>query len=152
MDYALIQLIAGLLVSVFNVAVMIKGFRKLTETKDEVFEEIDSFTEKALTFYAQEKADVVENIPKLIAGAIHAPIMSQLGKMSGVSRQMKGLEKDLIAEGIGQATGNPALGGLAAKYIQKYPVLAQVLPMLAARKAPNNGPGQSAQGPQYGEM
>lgn len=135
----MLQLFMGLVVSVVNVVIMVKGFQKLTQTKDEVFEELDDFTDKAIAFYAKEKADVVENIPKLIAGAIHAPVMSQLGKMSGISRQLKGLEGDLIAEGVGAATGNPALGPLAAKYIQKYPILAQMLPLLAARRAPNNG-------------
>ena len=51
------------------------------------------------------------------------------GVASGVSRQLKGAEREVLAEGINQLTGIP-IGDIASKYLQKYPALQMFLPML----------------------
>lgn len=113
-----------------NLICVMKVMRKTDAVKEDILDTFEGFVTKAANFYATEKQDFMENAPKLLASALHAPVMSQLGKMSGISRQMKGMEKDLMSDGISAATGNPSLGPLVAKYAQKYPLVAQMLPML----------------------
>ena len=59
--------------------------------------------------------------------------MSVLGSMggtaSGLSRQLKGAENEIMGAGIEAATGLP-VGELAAKYLAKYPALKMFLPLL----------------------
>jgi len=148
-DIATIQGIIAIFGTLFSVILLWRGFKKMDSLKNDALDAVQDLKVDVLEFYAKEKADIVEGIPKLIAGALHAPVMSQLGKMSGVSRQMKGLEGDLMADGISAATGNPAIGPLVAKYAQKYPIVAQFLPMLMNRGAvqpPNNSHGHEGAG------
>ena len=106
---------------------------------EEILEEV---IERGKSFYAAEKKDFSESLP-LLAQNIIGPLMgnglsqkmSELGQASGISRSMKGLERDLIADGVDQVA--PGFGGLAAKYIQKYPMLLPLIeklgPMLAKK-------------------
>jgi len=64
----------------------------------------------------------VEKLKMTVLGSIG-------GAASGVSRQLKGAEKEILAEGINQITGIP-VGDIAAKYLQKYPALQMFLPMV----------------------
>lgn len=69
-------------------------------------------------------------------GAIRVNILSGIGGIqSGVSRQMKGLEKELIAEGIDKAVGLP-VGGIAMKYMDKYPFLKSLIPLVGSGGQP----------------
>lgn len=108
--------------------------RKVDSLKEEALDYADTTIEKLLGFYVAEKKDLVEVLPKLIGGMISKPIMSQMGIKSGVSRQLKGLEKELITQGAGVALGNPALGGIAADLVGRYPVLKSLIPMLMQRR------------------
>jgi len=91
---------------------------------------IDDYLARARAFYVQEKADFATSLPQLVGNLLSPQKMSELGQMSGISRQLKGLEKELISDGIEGATGLPGIGGMAAKYIQKYPILMNILPGL----------------------
>ena len=102
--------------------------RKIMREADELIENV---IERGKGFYATEKKDVIEGLPNLISGVFGNTLsekMSNLGQMSGVSRSMKALEKDLIADGVDQVA--PGFGGLAAKYIQKYPMLMPLIQQL----------------------
>jgi len=99
-------------------------------------------------FYNAMKKDVAEELPviaeKVIEPAISNTIgkvmeslnFSKLGKASGMSRNMKSMEKDLITDFVDSKY--PGMGSMAAKYIQKYPFLAQFLGQLNQ----GNGEGQ----------
>jgi len=52
------------------------------------------------------------------------------GLSSGISRQLKAADKELTAIGIDMASGIPGAGALALKYLDKYPALQLVLPLL----------------------
>lgn len=68
--------------------------------------------------------DLQENITNM---AVHKISSSIGGYNSAISRSLKGMEKDLMKEGIKQALP-PELQGfsnLVAKYADKYPFLAQ---------------------------
>ena len=103
--------------------------------KDEAFEYADEMVLKLRDFYAAEKADLSESLPKLLGGMISKPIFSQMGKASGVSRQLKALEGDLIASGIDQATGMPGAGAVIAKLAKKHPIIMQLAPMFMNARA-----------------
>jgi len=94
-----------------------------------------------MELYAHEKADLIENLPK-IGEKLAEPMFSKLnfsnlGKLSGQSREMKALEKDLITDYVDSRY--PGMGSTAAKYIQKYPFLAGFLNNL------QKGNGEAAQ-------
>lgn len=150
MDITTIQAIMAIFGTIFSVIVLWRGFKKMDSVKEDVLDEFQGFVEKGMAFYVQEKTDLIESFPKLIAGALHAPVMSQLGKMSGISRQLKGLEGDLMADGISEYTGNPALGPLVAKYAQKYPIVAQMIPMFMQGKGQVPGNSHGHEGAGYG--
>jgi hypothetical protein len=108
---------------------------------------ITDFIDRGKAFYAAEKADIAQSIPQMV-GSLLSPVsgkMSDLGQMSGLSRQLKGLEKELIADGVDSAIGVPGLGGMAAKYIQKYPILMQILPNLIQQFTNKAQVGDSSQ-------
>jgi hypothetical protein len=107
-------------------------FRK---QKAELLDYADEAMVKAKNFYATEKADFVNSLPQLVGSIMMPSKMSQLGEMSGISRQLKGLEGDMFAEGVNQIV--PGAGDIAAKYMQKYPILQQILPRLIQQYAGN---------------
>jgi hypothetical protein len=102
---------------------------------NEAAELVEEVIERGKGFYAAEKKDFSESIP-VLAQNLLSPVlgnglsqkMSELGQASGISRSMKGLERDLIADGVDQLA--PGFGGLAAKYIQKYPMLLPLIQQL----------------------
>ena len=95
---------------------------------NEAEEIVEEVIERGKGFYAAEKKDIAEALPQLISGVFGNTLsekMSNLGQMSGMSRSMKALEKDLIVDGVDQVA--PGFGGLAAKYVQKYPWLMSLI-------------------------
>jgi hypothetical protein len=116
---------------------------------NEAAEIVEDVIERGKGFYAAEKKDFSESIP-VLAQNLLSPLlgnglsqkMSELGQASGISRSMKGLERDLIADGVDQLA--PGFGGLAAKYIQKYPMLLPLIqqlgPMLMKPKGAESTP------------
>jgi len=98
---------------------------------DEAAEIVDETIERGKVFYAAEKKDFSESLPILAQSLLGNGLsqkMSELGQASGISRSMKGLERDLIADGVDQVA--PGFGGIAAKYIQKYPMLLPLIQQL----------------------
>jgi len=94
-----------------------------------------------MELYVNEKADLIQNLPK-IGEKLAEPMLkslnfSKLGQASGMSRQMKALEKDVITDAVDARY--PGMGSMAAKYIQKYPWLAGFLGNL------QKGNGEGAQ-------
>lgn len=85
--------------------------------------------------------DVAPTIQEAISNGLSQGLKSVAGSVlarnSAVSRQLKAAEREVISQGISQATGLP-IGDMAAKYLQKYPALQMVLPMLLQ-------PGQKSQ-------
>lgn len=92
-------------------------------------DKIDDAKGWILEFYAQEKNDLIENLPKigekLGLSLLSSTKFSDLGKLSGQSRSMKSMEKELITDFVDSKY--PGMGGMAAKYLQKYPFLQQFL-------------------------
>ena len=114
------------------------------EGKDFFMAEKDAF----IQFYTAEKTDIAQSLPTIIQGSFGPQIksaMSILGQNSGISRQMKGLEQDLISDGIDSAI--PGAGPLIAKYAQKYPILLSLAqqfgPQLMGKKNGDSGQGHS---------
>ena len=60
------------------------------------------------------------------------------GKNSGLSRQLRAAENEILAEGINVATGFP-IGDIAAGYLQKYPGLKLLLPLILNSKVASLG-------------
>jgi len=92
-------------------------------------DKIDDAKGWMLEFYAHEKDDLIENLPKigekLGASLLSSMKFSGLGQLSGASRTMKSLEKELLTDAIDSKY--PGMGAMAAKYLQKYPFLQQFL-------------------------
>ena len=110
---------------------------------NEAVDIVEEVIERGKGFYAAEKKDFAESIPALFSGVLGNSLserMSSLGQASGVSRSMKALEKDLIADGVDQVA--PGFGGLAAKYIQKYPMLLPLIKQFAPMFNKNDGQSQ----------
>ena len=113
-----------------SVLALFFAMRKVDSTKEEVTQLIDNYVEAFRDFYVAEKADLAESIPTIIGGALSSLNFSNMGKKSGVSRQLKGLEKEMISMGVSQATGNEALGPMVAGLVDRYPIIKQLAPMI----------------------
>jgi len=105
----------------------------LRNTKNELRSQVASgkewAQEFATGFYNAAKADMASELPR-IAEAFGANIMksvkfSDLGKLSGQSRQMKAMERDLTAMAIDSKY--PGMGETAAKFLEKYPMVKSFL-------------------------
>jgi hypothetical protein len=110
--------------------------------KDDLFSFGEDLIDRAKGFYAAEKQDLVGGLPNLFSGVLGNSLsekMSSLGQASGISRSMKALEKDLIADGVDQVL--PGAGNLAAKYIQKYPWLMPLIQQVGPALLKGNGQG-----------
>ena len=120
--------------------------RRIMNEAEEIVEEV---IERGKGFYATEKKDFAEALPNLFSGALGGlatkTAMSELGQASGISRSMKGLERDLIADGVDQVA--PGFGGLAAKYIQKYPMLLPLIQQLGPMLMKSKGSESQIQPP-----
>ena len=115
---------------------------------DEAAEIVEDVIERGKGFYAAEKKDFSEALPVLFTQTLGSGLsqkMSELGQASGLSRSMKGLERDLIADGVDQVA--PGFGGLAAKYIQKYPMLLPLIQQLGPMFAKKEGSNPQVQPP-----
>lgn len=144
MDLTAFLQIAVFAVTILSMIIVLLVTWKIRRVKDDVFEYADDMVLKLIEFYKTEKADLAEQIPKMIGGMISKPIMSQMGIKSGVSRQLKGLEKELITQGVGQAVGNPEVGSMVAGLVDKYPIVKQFLPFFL--KGRGRGQPQQPQG------
>lgn len=146
---ATLSAIVGILSPILTLLVFLVIKRRIMLEAEEIVEDV---IERGKGFYAAEKKDFSESLP-LLAQNVMGPLvgnglsqkMSELGQMSGLSRGMKALEKDLIADGVDQVA--PGFGGLAAKYVQKYPWLMSVIQQLGPalmKKAESPGQSQSS--------
>jgi len=106
---------------------MLLGFKKITK-------QLSDPTQIKVILH-----DTVEELLPEIGNAIEEgfkPIVSRvmgiLGSKSGISRQLKAAETDIIAAGIDQVTGF-GVGAEAAKYLQRYPALKAFLPMVLSQ-------------------
>ena len=138
---ATLSAIVGILSPLVTLLIFFVIKRRIMDEAEEIVEDV---IERGKGFYAAEKKDFSESLP-LLAQNIVAPLvgnglsqkMSELGQASGISRSMKGLDRDLIADGVDQVA--PGFGGIAAKYIQKYPMLMTLIeklgPMFAKKSS-----------------
>jgi len=125
---ATLSAIVGIVSPLLTLLVFLVIKRRIMDEAGEIVEDV---IERGKGFYAAEKKDFAESIPTFLSGALGNSLnqrMSELGQASGISRSMKGLERDLIADGVDQVA--PGFGGLAAKYIQKYPMLLPLIQQL----------------------
>jgi len=125
---ATLSAIVGIVSPLVTLLIFFVIKRKIMNEADELIENV---IERGKGFYATEKKDVIEGLPNLISGVFGNTLsekMSNLGQMSGVSRGMKALEKEAIADTIDGVA--PGFGGLASKYIQKYPFLLPLIEKL----------------------
>lgn len=118
--------------------------RKVESTKEDLVEVADGYVNAFREFYVAEKADLAEKIPELLGSIFSKPIFSQMGKKSGVSRQLKGLEKEMISMSVSQATGNEALGPMVAGLVDRYPIIKQLAPMIMGRQKQQGHPNARA--------
>jgi len=125
-DLAVISVIIAVL-NVFLTITLLFGYKRLANDFPHALPELiqGALTEVAPTIQSAI-ADGLSQGLKSVAGSV-------LASNSAVSRQMKALEKDVIADGIDQII--PGGGAFAAKYVQKYPFLMNVLSALAQQKA-----------------
>jgi hypothetical protein len=129
---AILSAIVGIASPLLTLGIFLLFKRRIM---DEVYDLLEIIIARGKVFYAAEKKDFSESLP-LLAQNVFSPLignglsqkMSELGQASGISRSMKGLERDLIADGVDQVA--PGFGGLAAKYIQKYPMLLPLIEKL----------------------
>lgn len=126
-----------------------KMFGMATKIKEELYDFTDELVGKAKAYYLNERDMFIKAAPDLIQGSFGPQIksaMSILGQNSGVSRQMKGLERDLISDGIDSQI--PGAGPLIAKYAQKYPILLTLAQQYgpALMKGMGGGQGNDGQG------
>ena len=125
---ATLSAIVGILSPVLTLGVFLLFKRRIM---NEAADLVEDLVERGKGFYAAEKKDFSEALPALAGSLLGNGLsqkMSELGQASGISRSMKALEKDLIADGVDQVA--PGFGGLAAKYIQKYPMLLPLIQQL----------------------
>jgi hypothetical protein len=106
-------------------------------------------------------ASELEKIPESMAEQLKSMRMSELGQLSGQSRAMKSLDKELALENMGQnfpiSAAISQASPEAAKALTKYPFLASFLEGIALKFLPglmpqqNNGGGAPPNaGPQSG--
>lgn len=144
-----ISAIVGILSPLLTLGVFLLFKRRIMNEAEEIVEDV---IERGKGFYAAEKKDFSESIP-ILASNVFSPLltnglsqkMSELGQASGLSRGMKALEKEAIADTIDGVA--PGFGGLAAKYIQKYPFLLPLIEKLGPalmKKAESPGQPQTS--------
>ena len=137
---ATLSAIVGIASPLVTLLIFLVIKRRIMSEAEDIVEEV---IERGKGFYAAEKKDFVESLPMLsknLLGDGLSQKMSELGQASGLSRSMKALEKDLIADGVDQVA--PGFGGLAAKYIQKYPMLLPLIKQFAPMFNKNDGQSQ----------
>jgi len=139
--------VISVIIAVLNVALTITlllGYKKLANDLPHALPEL---IQQALNDCAPT---IQQSISEGLSSGLKSVAGSVLAGNSAVSRGLKSLEKDVIADGIDQII--PGGGAFAAKYVQKYPFLMNVLGALAQQKA-NSGSFQT--NPSYrrgGEM
>lgn len=131
LDWALIGLVIASISLICNL-VLLLTLKRVSK----------AFPEVAGTLMQQAINDIAPQFQEVITEGFNSIGLSLKGMVggigSGVSRQMKGLEKELMADGIDQMTGLSGAGALAAKYIDKYPIIKSLLPLLAQRQTQSN--------------
>lgn len=152
-DLTLIKDVAWFALLFFNVFWVLKFNRKMDTKIESLIERAKGFffDQKAalIDMYNIEKEDFAQGLPLILqntlAKTIESAKMSTLGQMSGVSRQLKGLETEMLGDGIAASTGIPS--GIVTKYLKKYPLLAQMLPAIAQKMSQGRGQGATSSNP-----
>lgn len=119
-----------LLLACFNVLLTFSLIFSLKRAKNELAKVSSELIQGALNDVAPQ---ITEAIQEGFTPMVKRATSIMAGK-SAVSRQLKSAEREILAEGIDMATGIPGVGGMAAKYLQKYPALKMLLPMLLQGK------------------
>jgi len=128
-DLALISVIIAVLNVVLTITLLL-GYKRLANDLPHALPEL---IQRALT----EVAPTIETaIEQGLSQGLKSVAGSVLAGNSAISRQMKALEKDVIADGIDQVI--PGGGAFAAKYIQKYPFLLTLLNQFAQGRQNSN--------------
>lgn len=122
-----------------------------------IYEEIGQHVYESLVerLGDEENQEAIQTYMGSVADAVLVRFKGMLGGLeSGVSRNLKKLEGDLVQEGVTMATGNPYVGAMAQKYLKKYPVLGMFLPQLMKGGIPALGAPQPPKGskPGLGEI
>jgi len=133
-DLALVNVIIAILNVALTITLLL-GYKRLANDLPHALPELlqGALTEVAPTIQSAIEQGLSQGL-KSVAGSV-------LAGNSAVSRQMKALEKDVIADGIDQVI--PGGGAFAAKYVQKYPFLLTLLNQLAQGRQ-NSNPFQTS--------
>lgn len=133
MDLALISVLIAIL-NVILTMVLLLSLKSLT----------NDFPHLAGQMLQNALNDVAPTIENAISEGLNTGLKSVAGsvlaKNSAVSRQMKGMEKEIISQSIDQVM--PGLGSVGAKYIQKYPFLMGFLQKMAAGQQQKQSKGR----------
>jgi len=94
-----------------------------------------------------ENQEVLQEYMKVAAVKLSEPLKDHIskwfgGKASGVSRNLKALEGDIENDMIDVATGGGFLGAKAREYLDKYPLLKDILFSAMANQKGNLQRGQ----------
>jgi len=137
------------------VAVLIQGLAAyiLYMKREAIYDELSNYIKADIVDWLSlpENQEAISKFMDAMADNVMVRFKGMLGGLSsGVSRQLKAAERDLTAAGIDIASGIPGSGALALKYLDKYPVLQMVLPLLIKQMS-SGQPSTSAGVPPAGE-
>lgn len=130
----------GVIIASCSLAILVFQYIKLRKA----ITEVPILLQEALNTVAPSITEALQPISELSSKAMSI-IGSQGGIAKGINYQLKGAEQEVLAEGINQVTGLP-VGDIAAKYLQKYPALRMLLPLLLQGKSLNPGAGGGSSG------
>jgi hypothetical protein len=92
---------------------------------------LDSVISWALAEKNEDRDLLVNAVTENAVTKVKMALLGQKGGLAkGINVQMKGLETDLIKEGLDGALGFSGISELAMPYLEKYPILKTFLPMV----------------------
>lgn len=128
------------------VLLQIISFAVIYKFRERIIRSVANVIEQDLVDWinADETQEMFGEAMDTVADKVMVRFKGMLGGLSsGVSRQLKAVENEVIADGIDVATGIPGSGNLAAKYLKKYPVLQMMLPYML-KQVPNQASRQKS--------
>jgi len=126
--------------------------------REAIYDELSNYIKADIVDWLSlpENQEAINKFMDAMADNVMVRFKGMLGGLSsGVSRQLKAAERDLTAAGIDIASGIPGSGALALKYLDKYPVLQMVLPLLIKQMSsgqPSTPTSSSGVGEELGKI
>jgi len=140
----------SLLLSGISVYILLNSYRKLHVFLEKPAEAFD-FNDVTASFNEwvgddTNRDSLIKNAENLLAAPIAKKLYESIrgamgGTSKGINASMKSLSNDLLSDAVD--TTFPGMGGLASKYLSKYPEIKALLPMLLSRAGNAGGIGQT---------